>query len=94
MVRFWAFTVVAWVQSLVGELRSCKLCRVTKMNFFFFFKKDIYLGDRASIYPDASGMPSSLCLLSHVIINRAPLTPRSVLICVVNYMLTLLLKLL
>ena len=93
MVRFWAFIVVAWVQSLVRELRSCKLCRVTKMNFFFFLK-NIYLGDRASIYPDASGMPSSLCLLSHVVINRAPLTPRSVLVCVVNYMLTLLLKLL
>ena len=24
VVRSWAFTAVAWVQSLIGELRSCK----------------------------------------------------------------------
>ena len=92
MVRFWAFIAVAWVQFLVGELRSCKLCRVTKMNFFL--KKDIYLADRASIYSDVPGMAPSLCLLSHVVINRGSFTPRSVLVYVINYMLTLLLKLL
>ena len=27
---FWAFTAVAWVQSLVGELRSHKSCGVAK----------------------------------------------------------------
>ena len=30
MVRTWAFTAMAWVQSLVGELRSRNLCDMAK----------------------------------------------------------------
>ena len=30
MVRTWAFTAVAWVQSLAGELRSRNLCDMAK----------------------------------------------------------------
>ena len=40
-----AFTVVAWVQALVGELRSCKLLQCTKKKkkkkFVFELKKYI-----------------------------------------------------
>ena len=29
-LEFWAFTSVAWVQSLVGEMRSREMCGATK----------------------------------------------------------------
>lgn len=100
MVRFWAFIRWPGVQSLAGEL-VLQAVQSDKMNFFK--KRTHTLETRPPlllfhlhyfIYPDVPRMAPSLCLLSHVVINRDSLTPRSVLVCVINYMLTLLLKLL